>query len=216
MSILKKDEMSRLNLATVLSIIILIAILIIGYLKNDILSDINRVQIKNDIPYNELITVLYDYDELKELEKKLEDEYDYNDINYTLRKFKVEVLRKTCYGYYIILKAKNDYKLFIFMNEDKEIGYWLLTDEFKSEKEFLNKIKINKTTISDIEEYDGNGINFLSSGSDRLHITKEGYIWLYYDFYEDETVKRITTYKDDDYLDEKNSCPFHILSIDKQ
>lgn len=198
-----------------LTIVTIPTLLIIGYLINEILSDINMVQIKNDKPYNELITVLYDYDELKEFEKEIRSNYYNIDANYIHSKFKVEVLRKTCYGYYIILKAKNDYKLFIFMNDEKEIWAWYLIDEFKSEKEFLSKIKINETTIDEIEEYDKSGFGFTSAGRDMYYTTKEGYIWLLHELDEVGTIKEVFTEKNDDYLDEDTKCPL-LLPIDKQ
>jgi len=180
-------------------------------------SDVLKTKIQNDKSYDELITVLYDYEDLKELNNKIEDFYDDDyvfDIDSELRHFKIEVLRKTPAGYYyIILKAKNDYKMFIFFDEEKTNFYSMLVDEFISEKHLLSKIKVNKTTIEELEGYSDNAFSITSAGSDAFYITKEGYVWVLHDF---EKVKEIKVFKEDDSLVKNQEIPLYILPIDKK
>lgn len=138
--------------------------------------------------------------------------------------FKVQCVRKTCQGYYVILRQEDEKNVYVFFNNNHQSVDILIVKDFITELEFKNIVE-NETTESEVLMLDSNTIFLpVSAVHASAHIVQEGVFIIKYSsfseevFLEDPIVHSIEFVKNEDILLENNDINYIvplILPIDK-
>lgn len=170
-----------------------------------------------------LITKEYTISEIENLKRRIEFEI----INYDefQKLFKVQCLRKTCQGYYVVLKQEDQKNVFVFFNSENKLNDILIIDIFKKENEIKEKLTIGLTK-NEVLSLDPNTV-FLSVSAINMsaHMVEEGIFIVKYsslekgNFLQDSIVSSVEFIKNEDILLEDSDVNYIvplILPIDKQ
>lgn len=208
----------RKRIIFVLLLIILVLFITIYF----ILNGRNDMNYNNLIQASDVITCKYSSNDILNLKKDITN----NNINFDDLKseFKIQCLRKTCQGYYIVFLEENNNLVFVFLDNDLIPIKLFVFDTFKTNIDF-DFVEAGKTKMSEILTFDSNSITFpISSITMTAHLTKEGIVLIKYDrlhegnLLNDPIVNSIQYITNDNIGDDeliKKNVPF-ILEIDKQ
>lgn len=196
-----------------------------------------KVNYNNDIEPDLVINEVYNQSDIETLEQDLslvkggfkDRKIYYKDLKL---KFKIECVRKTFQGYYVVLILDNNERAFLFMNDNLELTDIIRIEKFHKKSDFTF-IKTMQTTENEMEQFDKNYIKFSLSYKDITgHILSDGVMIVYYnrmdymnslvesvEFISNEEIKKLKNVKADDKTTLGNeifaiSVPY-ILPIDK-
>lgn len=185
----------------------------------------SKMDCNNNEDYANLISTTYSYDEFVEVGKIITyDDIYFDDFNAL---YKVECIRETFQGYYVVIELDNNSIGFAFFDGSNKLINTLTVSNFKNSSEF-NFITNNVTEKNEINDFDQNYFTMpISSVDIDCHITVDGMIVIKYSrtmgLYEkslyNPTVESIEFYNNDELiLNQDNyfikNTPY-ILSIDK-
>lgn len=188
-----------------------------------IFTGCDSIKHNNTTNSNELITKVYTVQEIEDFKKQ--SNLGITTFNDFKKRFEVECVRKTCQGYYCILRQDDEKNIFVFFNDHSKLIDIVVVKNFITKNEFEN-ISINKTTESQILSLDPNTI-FLPVSSSRMtaHIVDTGMFVITYSPYvvenetcNDPTVTSIEFIKDEELLAGTNDIVYLapvVLPIDK-
>lgn len=183
----------------------------------------NTLKYDNDILADAAISKVYSEKDIEELKSKLKLEtITYSEIESL---FKVECIRKTFQGYYIVLKIDDGGYTFLFIDTELKLSKIISADNFYSKSDF-DFVECSKTTASEISGFDSNTIYYpVSYLHISGHILSDGIIIIEYDRYKDDILLNDPIVKSVKYISNNDiermtddfyvrNTPF-ILDIDK-
>lgn len=153
--------MERTNLIIALTVICMLALVGCFGVKY------NNTDHKNDI-----ITETYSVSQIDDLYNRIFSEgVSFSEFK---RDFKAQCVRKTPYGYYVVLSMENNKNAYIFMDRDNNLYNVAVMGDFKTKGEFKTQISAFNTK-SDVLDYDSNTVEtFASRGEFTFHHVQEG------------------------------------------
>ena len=156
-------------------IVVVCCALIFGYIIKS-----QNIEYNNVNNAEELITISYPESDIKKLKKTIASRR--RSFFYLKSKFKVQCIRKTHQGYYVLLFQDDGKKVFVFINDSLELRDVLVVDNFKTKKDFDFIIsKQESATIDEIVEFDSNTILLpISSVNLTVHMVEEGLLCIEY------------------------------------
>ena len=182
-------------------------------------------EVRNDMKYNNtdskevLITERYSASEIMKLQQCI----SYRDLNFDdlQSKFKIQCLRKTHQGYYIILKQNDESNVFIFMSDELIVDKILVfSEDFKSKDKFKNYV-VTGMSKDKVALFDTCNVTMPISAIDSVaHYVEEGVFILTYARKSDKNiVNKIYFYNDEEHVNAGNDSALlmipYILEIDR-
>ena len=127
---------------------------------------------------NDLLTEKYSIVQIEELKNAAESG------NITFSKFKkdfnAQCIRKTHQGYYVVLLLEDGRNAFNFFNEENTLVRVMVSNGFKSKKEFQDQV-VKQMTKSEVQKFDLNTILApISAMEITAHIVQEGILIVKY------------------------------------
>lgn len=173
-------------------------LLLIGSYIGNFYYQYKSISYNNETSYKELITEKYSEEEVKRF---IEVYWSGMGVYQSKRFFKVECIRDFGYTSYLMLLLEDGRKVFLFFDKEKSYFYKaIIIGEFKDKEDF-SFVKIGKTTMKDMLEYDPScfGSPF-SSIQITGHFVKDGVWIIVYNNDENFTVQSMSYYPDEQVL----------------
>lgn len=157
-------------------IVILVAVfLYVAYILDHTLPDYDNQMRKENV-----ITQQYTPELIDQLAEKMEQKkLRYSDLR---RQFRMECVRKTHEGYYIVLSQTNGSNTFVFLDDHLYVTRLLTSEHFYSKEEFERLLfEDQDTTQEDVRSKDPNTFpSPVSSVPQSVHIVQEGVVVVTY------------------------------------
>ena len=143
-----------------------------------ILVGCNNMRFNQETNKNDLLTEKYSIVQIEELKNAAESG------NITFSKFKrdfnAQCIRKTHQGYYVVLLLEDGRNAFNFFNEENTLVRVMVSNGFKSKKEFQDQV-VKQMTKSEVQKFDLNTILApISAMEITAHIVQEGILIVKY------------------------------------
>lgn len=143
-----------------------------------ILVGCNNMRFNQETNKNDLLTEKYSIVQIEELKNAAESG------NITFSKFKkdfnAQCIRKTHQGYYVVLLLEDGRNAFNFFNEENTLVRVMVSNGFKSKKEFQDQV-VKQMTKSEMQKFDLNTILApISAMEITAHIVQEGILIVKY------------------------------------
>lgn len=162
----------------VIQLMFLVIVILLTVISIIIFVGVNDMKYNNTVDKTHVITKIYSTSKIK----KLKEEVESGSISYEEFKldFKVECLRKTYQGYYIVLLQSDGRNVFVFMDNMSQLNDVIVFDSFNSKEDF-NVFITNQTAKGEVISFDPNAIYLPISSKDiTAHIVKEGIVIVNY------------------------------------
>lgn len=188
-----------------------------------LLMGCNNMKFNNTTNKDDLITITYSIEKIEALRNVTNTKsITFSEFK---RDFKVQCIRQTHQGYYVILSLEDGNEAFVFFGEDNMLDSIMIVNRFKTQEEFNIQL-LERKYKSEVLNLDSNAIlTKLSAVDMTVHIVQEGVCIIKYSRFSDGQVIKdpiITSVEfienealitnDDLYI--KNEIPF-VWEIDK-
>ncbi len=180
----------------------------------------NEIGFNNVIDKNNLITVTYSEKDIQ----YIQDRICLGGIDFSELKsyYKIQCLRKTFQGAYVILRQDNGKEAYVFINEKGKVYGMLVIDDFKKKEEFERNISVGMTR-DELFAFDATSSGIpVSAVEMTAHLVEEGAFVVRYkrEFGEELLNEKTSVIESIEFIDNeelKTSEPsfYYVLEIDK-
>ncbi len=201
-------------------IVICIVLILCGCSKKEEFN----LDYNNNVSADLVINETYSESDIVTLKNNIDSNViTYNEIQ---KKFRIECLRHTFQGYYLILNLDSNKRAFLFFDDALKLTSIIIKDKFLVLDDF-DFIELYKTRSDKIVDFDKDTIVFpVSSVYATGHILADGYLLIFYDMVVDgvlldSPVVKSTEFTSNEELEKKLDdfwieCAPYILPIDKR
>ncbi len=183
------------------------------------------LKVDNVTSKNDLITKTYSIDKIQNMKQKVES--GFMDFKQFKKEFKIQCMRKTHQGYYVVLLQDDGKDVFVFMNNEFNLHNVMIKDKFITREEF-EQFLLSEPTVLEVMLFDvGTILLPVSAVNMTAHHVKGGVLLVTYEKqvppvqeYEVPKVKSVEFYQDEDIINNDDDfirlvVPY-ILEIDKE
>lgn len=163
-------------------VVVCMLIIVLGVIVIALTQKESELRYDNETNLNDKITVTTPISEIDKIKQRMNTGNQPIDIDWVVSntKIKIECMRKTEQGYYVVLKQDDGKLTFLFMDEEFEIETILTYAKFLSKDDF-DFIVLLETRDSEIDEIGMNEVSYpVSAVSLSGYIVKEGILLIRY------------------------------------